>query len=204
VTATDAKAPALATLAPRLVQALGPRALVLVGMPGSGKTTIGKRLATVLGLAFVDADHEIERAAQMTIPEIFTQFGEAEFREGEKRVMARLMEGGCRVIATGGGAFMAPETRAAIRARGVSVWLKTDLDVLLARVKRKNNRPLLQGTDPRAALERLLALREPVFAEADVTVESHDVAHENTVHEIVSAILALPMRQATVAEEEKP
>jgi len=118
--------------------------------------------------------------------------------------MARLMEGGCRVIATGGGAFMAPETRAAIRARGVSVWLKTDLDVLLARVKRKNNRPLLQGTDPRAALERLLALREPVFAEADVTVESHDVAHENTVHEIVSAILALPMRQATVAEEEKP
>jgi shikimate kinase len=175
--------------AARIAARLGDRSIVLVGMPGAGKTTIGRRLAQVLKLGFVDADAEIERAAAMTIPEIFSTYGEQVFRDGEKRVIARLLDAGPQVIATGGGAFMSEETRAAIRARGISVWIRADVDVLLSRVRRKGNRPLL-AADPEATLRRLIALREPVFAQADVGVQSSDVPHEVVVSAIVAAILA--------------
>ncbi len=180
--------PIPADLVERVLARLGERSVVLVGMPGAGKSTIGRRLASLLRLPFVDADHEIERAAAMTIPEIFEKFGEAEFREGEKRVIARLLEGGRQVIATGGGAFMAEETRAAVRARGVSVWLKADVETLIGRVRRKSNRPLLAGADPEGALRRLLAAREPVYATADVTVQSRDVAHDDVVAALLAAL----------------
>ena len=180
--------PIPADLVERVLARLGERSVVLVGMPGAGKPTIGRRLASLLRLPFVDADHEIERAAAMTIPEIFEKFGEAEFREGEKRVIARLLEGGRQVIATGGGAFMAEETRAAVRARAVSAWLKADVETLIGRVRRKSNRPLLAGADPEGALRRLLAAREPVYATADVTVQSRDVAHDDVVAALLAAL----------------
>lgn len=176
----------------RVLARLGERSIVLVGMPGAGKSTIGRRLASLLRLPFVDADHEIERAAAMTIPEIFEKYGEAEFREGEKRVIARLLEGGRQVIATGGGAFMAEETRAAVAARAVSVWLKADVETLIGRVRRKSNRPLLAGADPEGALRRLLAAREPVYATADVTVQSRDVAHDDVVAALLAALARPP------------
>ncbi len=184
----------------RVLARLGERSVVLVGMPGAGKSTIGRRLASLLRLPFVDADHEIERAAAMTIPEIFEKFGEAEFREGEKRVIARLLEGGRQVIATGGGAFMAEETRAAVRARAVSVWLKADVETLIGRVRRKSNRPLLAGADPEGALRRLLAAREPVYATADVTVQSRDIAHDD----VVAALLAALARPTAAGATEIP
>ncbi len=184
--------PIPADVVERVLARLGERSIVLVGMPGAGKSTIGRRLASLLRLPFVDADHEIERAAAMTIPEIFEKFGEAEFREGEKRVIARLLEGGRQVIATGGGAFMAEETRTAVAARAVSVWLKADVETLIGRVRRKSNRPLLAGADPEGALRRLLAAREPVYATADVTVQSRDVAHDD----VVAALLAALARSA--------
>lgn len=187
--------PIPADLVERVLARLGERSVVLVGMPGAGKSTIGRRLASLLRLPFVDADHEIERAAAMTIPEIFEKFGEAEFREGEKRVIARLLEGGRQVIATGGGAFMAEETRAAVRDRAVSVWLKADVETLIGRVRRKSNRPLLAGADPEGALRRLLSAREPVYATADVTVQSRDVAHDDVVAALLAA-LAQPAGQA--------
>jgi shikimate kinase/3-dehydroquinate synthase len=180
--------PIPADLVERALARLGERSVVLVGMPGAGKSTIGRRLGSLLRLPFVDADHEIERAAAMTIPEIFEKFGEAEFREGEKRVIARLLEGGRQVIATGGGAFMAEETRAAVRERAVSVWLKADVETLIGRVRRKSNRPLLAGADPEGALRRLLFAREPVYATADVTVQSRDIAHDDVVAALLSAL----------------
>jgi shikimate kinase/3-dehydroquinate synthase len=192
--------PIPADVAERVLAGLGERSIVLVGMPGAGKSTIGRRLASLLKLPFVDADHEIERAAAMTIPEIFEKYGEAEFREGEKRVIARLLEGGRQVIATGGGAFMAEETRAAVRARAVSVWLKADVETLIGRVRRKSNRPLLAGADPEAALRRLLAAREPIYATADVTVQSRDVAHDD----VVAALLAALARPAGAAVADQP
>ncbi len=176
--------------AAEIVERLGGRSVVLVGMPGAGKTTVGRRLGQVLGLPFVDADHEIERAAAMTIPEIFALHGEAAFRDGEKRVIARLLADGPRVIATGGGAFMAPETRDAIARNGLSVWLKAEVETLLSRVKRRSNRPLLANADPEGTLRALLAVREPVFAEADITVRSLDIPHDVVVNAIVDAVSA--------------
>jgi len=171
-----------------LTQALGSRSIVLVGFMGSGKTSTGRRLAQRLGLPFVDADAEIEAAAGMTIAEIFAKHGEPSFRDGERRVMARLLEVGPRVIATGGGAFLNEETRARIAARGLSVWLKADPEVLWRRVRKRTHRPLLQSADPETTLRTLLEQRYPYYARADVTVASRDGPHELAVDEIISAI----------------
>jgi len=174
-----------------IVAALGHRAIVLVGMMGSGKSTIGRRLGARLHVPFLDADHEIEVAhAGMTVSEIFAQHGEPYFRDGEARVIARLLESGPCVIATGGGAFMREETRERIRARGVSVWLQADGDVILRRVKRRSDRPLLQTADPAATIARLIAERSPTYQLADIAVASRDVPHEKIVDECVEAIHA--------------
>ena len=167
--------------AKRLAAALGARSIVLVGMMGAGKTSVGKRLASKLGVPFVDADAEIEAGAQLTIPEIFERFGEAYFREGERKVIARLLNSGPQVLATGGGAFMNKTTRENIAARGVSIWLKPDVEVLLARVRKKSNRPLLQTADPEATLRRILEERSPTYALADIIIESRDGPHESVV-----------------------
>ncbi len=166
------------------------RSIVLVGLMGAGKTTVGRRLAQRLNLPFVDADVEIERAAGETITEIFERHGEAAFREGERRVIARLLDGGPQVLATGGGAFMDETTRDNISARGLSVWLHADLDVLMRRVSRRNNRPLLKQGDPRATMERLIGERYPVYAQADVTVESIEGPYEIVVDNVVNQINA--------------
>ena len=171
-----------------LVAALGMRSVVLVGMMGSGKSSIGRRLASRLVIPFVDADSEIEVAAGMTIPEIFDRHGEPYFRAGEARVIARLLDQGPQVLATGGGAFMNADTRLAIRAKGVSIWLKADLDVLAKRIKRRNDRPMLKTDDPAATLAALVDLRYPVYAEADLTVHSREVPHDAIVDEIIAAL----------------
>ena len=150
--------------------ALGSRSVVLVGMMGAGKSSIGRKLAQALEIPFVDADTEIEAAAGMTIPEIFASQGEPYFRAGEARVIARLLEGGPQVLATGGGAFMHQETRQATRAKGISIWLKADYEVLARRIKRRTDRPMLKTDDPAATLRALIAERYPVYAEADITV----------------------------------
>jgi len=172
-----------------LLAALGRRSIVLVGMMGAGKSSIGRRLAQRLGIGFVDADAEIEAAAGMTIAEIFANYGEPDFRSGEARVIARLLDHGQQVLATGGGAFMNAETRAGIRQNGVSVWLKAEFDVLMKRVKRRAtaDRPMLQG-DPAQRIRHLMDERYPVYAEADITVVSRDVSHETIVNEIVAAL----------------
>lgn len=168
---------------------LGQRAIVLVGMMGSGKSSVGRRLAGRLGLPFVDADTEIETAAHMTIPEIFAQRGEAEFREGERRVISRVLTTRAPlVLATGGGAFMNAETRARVKELGISVWLKAEPDVLMRRVRKRSNRPLLQTADPEATLRRMLAEREPVYALADITILSSDEPHEIVVGETIAAL----------------
>lgn len=172
-----------------LAQRLGGRPLVLVGMMGAGKTTVGRRLASRLGRRFLDSDEEIEKAAQMSIPEIFEQRGEPEFRAGETRVIARLLKEPDIVLATGGGAFVNPDTRALILSGGVSVWLKADADILFDRVSRRSNRPLLKTADPRATLEKLIAERYPIYAEAAVTVASRDVPHETVASDVIAALL---------------
>ncbi len=177
-----------ATLAARVRGALDGRSIVLVGMMGAGKSAIGRRLGRAVGLPFVDADTEIEQAAGMSIPDIFEAHGEAYFRAGEARVMTRLLDGEPCVLATGGGAFMNPETRARIAERGVSVWLRADVSLLAKRVRRKNDRPLLMNGDPEATIRSLLDQREPVYGEADVTVESREVPHEQIVHEALAAL----------------
>jgi shikimate kinase len=164
------------------------RTIVLIGMMGAGKTTVGRRLAAKLGLEFVDADSEIEAAAGCSIEDIFERHGEQAFRDGERRVIKRLLDGPARVLATGGGAFMDPETRARIHEHGLSVWLRADLDVLLERCLRRTHRPLLQRGDPRQTLERLIAQRYPVYAEADITVESGPGPHDAVVDEIVKQL----------------
>jgi shikimate kinase len=171
-----------------IVAALGPRTVTLVGMMGAGKSSIGRRLALRLGIPFVDADVEIEKAAGMTINDIFAVRGEAEFRAGEARVILRLLESGPQVLATGGGAFTNPDTRTAIGAKGISVWLKAEFDVLMKRIKRRHDRPLLKTDDPGATLRKLMEERDPVYALADLTVQSREVMHEKIVDEIVSAL----------------
>jgi shikimate kinase len=168
--------------------ALGKRSIVLVGMMGAGKSTIGRRLSARLGLPFLDADAEIELAHDMPIPDIFAKYGEPYFRDGEVRVIARLLNNGPAVIATGGGAVMRQETRDRIREKAVSIWLKADSDIIMRRVRRRSDRPLLQTADPEATVERLIREREPVYGQADVTVWSRDVPHEKIVDECMEAL----------------
>jgi shikimate kinase len=165
-----------------IVDALGRRSVVLVGMMGAGKSSVGRRLAGRLGIPFVDADTEIESAAGMTIPEIFEKHGESYFRAGEARVIARLLDSGPQVLATGGGAVMDQQTRDLIHIKGISVWLKADLDVLMKRTKRRNDRPLAEK------MQELLPAREPVYALADITVQSRDEPHDTIVDEIIAGI----------------
>jgi len=172
-----------------IVRALGTRVLVLIGMMGAGKSSIGRRIAARLNLPFVDADVEIEAAhAGLTIPEIFARYGEPYFRDGEVRVIARLLEGGPCVLATGGGAFLREETRQRIRAKGISMWLRADPDVIMRRVKRRSDRPLLQTDDPIATIQRLVDERYPIYAKADITVLSRDVPHERIVEECMQML----------------
>jgi len=176
-----ARRAATGTLEPR-------RSIVLVGLMGAGKTKIGRRLAVRLNLPFFDSDEEIEAAAGETIEEIFANRGEAVFRDGERRVIARLLGGPVHVLATGGGAFMDPATRRIIAARGVSVWLRADLDVLFARVSRRSNRPLLKTPNPRAVLAELIERRYPIYAEADVTIDSGDGPPDATAGRTIAAL----------------
>ncbi|MEZ5844613.1 MAG: shikimate kinase [Hyphomicrobiaceae bacterium] len=172
----------------RIRERLGDRSIVLVGLMGCGKSSIGRRLSSALSLGFVDADDEIERAAGKTIPEIFEDYGEAYFRDGERRVIARLLKHGPQVLATGGGAYMSEETQAAIRERGIAVWLKAELSVLMRRVMRRSNRPLLKAADPEAKMRELMALRYPVYAKADLTVETREVPHDIIVGELIETL----------------
>jgi len=171
-----------------IVSALGTRSVVLVGMMGAGKSTIGRRLAARLRLPFLDADTEIETAAGMSIPDIFETHGEPHFRDGEARVIARLLDGGGCVLATGGGAFLREDTRDRIRRQAVSIWLKADTDIIMRRVKRRADRPLLQTADPEATVARLLGEREPFYQFADLTIWSRDVPHEKIVDECIEAL----------------
>ena len=172
----------------RIRTRLGDRSIVLVGLMGAGKTSVGRRLARRLDLPFLDADTEIEAAAGRTIAEIFAEYGEDHFRDGERRVIQRLLGEGPQVLATGGGAYINGETRANIRTAGVSVWLKADLDVLMNRVRRRSHRPLLQDPDPEGVMRRLMEARYPVYAEADIVVESHDVPHDAVVDAVIAAL----------------
>jgi shikimate kinase len=171
-----------------LTAALGGRSIVLVGMMGAGKSSIGRRLAARLGIPFADADAAIEEAAGMSVQDIFEVHGEPSFRSGEARVITRLLENGPQVLATGGGAFINPQTRARIHERGISVWLKADMEVLARRLRRRNDRPLLKTDDPAATLTGLLAAREPIYSEAHLVVVSREVPHEVIVEEIVTAL----------------
>ena len=172
-----------------IAAALGARSIVLVGMMGAGKSTIGRRLSVRLALPFLDADAEIEAGHfGMPIPDIFAKYGEPYFRDGEVRVIARLLDNGPAVIATGGGAVMRQETRDRIREKAVSIWLKVDTDVIMRRVKRRSDRPLLQTADPEATVERLVREREPIYGQADLTVWSRDVPHDKIVDECVDAL----------------
>ncbi len=179
-----------AELARSIRQSLGARSIVMIGLMGAGKTSVGKRLAVSLDMPFSDADQEIEKAAGKSINDIFAENGESYFRDGERRVIARLLNEGPKVLATGGGAFMHPETRARIAESGISIWLRADVDTLMHRVSRRDNRPLLKAANPRAVMEKLVGDRYPVYAQSDIVIESRDVAHELIVEEIVQALKA--------------
>lgn len=171
-----------------LLERLGNRSIVFVGLMGAGKTAIGRKVATMLSLPFIDSDHEIESVSRMTVPELFEHYGEAEFRALEQRVILRLLEGGPQVLSTGGGAFMNEHTREGIAAHGVSVWLKADLDLLMERVSKKQNRPLLKNPDPRGVLARLMGERHPVYATARITVQTRDDRKETIATEVIEAL----------------
>jgi shikimate kinase len=174
----------------QLIALLDGKPIVLVGMMGAGKTTVGRRLAARLKRHFVDSDDEIEKAANMTIPEIFKSHGEAEFRAGEQRVVARILKERDIVLATGGGAFVNSETRALVKAEALSVWIKADFDLLFARVSRRSNRPLLQTENPRATLQALIDARYPIYADADITVISRDVPQDVVASDLIAAMIA--------------
>lgn len=186
-----------------LLARLGARSIVFVGLMGAGKTAIGRRVAGELGLQFLDSDHEIEAASRMTVPELFERYGETEFRALEQRVIARILETGPQVLSTGGGAFMNAQTREVIAAHGVSVWLKADIDVLMERVSKKQNRPLLRTADPRGTLGKLMEERYPVYALAAVTVPTRDERKEVIAAEVVDA-LAAHLAQAPPTVDQGP
>lgn len=169
-------------------KALNNRSVVMVGLMGCGKSAVGRRLAAVLGLPFIDADDEIERAAGKSINEIFAEHGEAHFREGERKVIARLLDSGPQVLATGGGAFINQETRAKIKSSGISIWLKADLPILMKRVGKRDTRPLLRTADPEQVMRNLMEARYPIYTQADITVESRDVPHEVMVADVIAAL----------------
>lgn len=173
-----------------VLQRLGGRSIVFVGLMGAGKTAIGRRVAAALGLSFTDSDHEIESVSRMTVPELFERYGEAEFRALEQRVIARILESGPQVLSTGGGAYMNEHTRQAIADHGISVWLKADIDTLMDRVTKKQHRPLLKNPDPRAVMQRLMSERYPVYAKADVTVLTRDERKEVIAAEVIDALAA--------------
>jgi shikimate kinase len=177
----------------RIRAGLGARSIVLVGMPGCGKSAIGRRLAPRLDLPFVDVDEEIERAAGKTIKEIFADHGEPYFRDGERRVIARLLGAGPQVLATGGGALLAGETRANIRRQAISVWVRADVAILVRRIAKRSTRPLFEGRDPEGVVKELMEARNPLYATADIGVESRDVPHDIIVGEIIEALAASPL-----------
>lgn len=183
-----------------VLEHLGERSIVFVGLMGAGKTAIGRKVAQALGLPFTDSDHEIETASRMTIPELFELYGEAEFRALEQRVILRILETGRQVLSTGGGAFMNEQTRLAIAGHGISVWLKADIDILMERVSKKQNRPLLKNPDPRAVMEKLMEERYPVYAKAEVTVPTRDERKEVIATEVIEA-LAVALGAVPVAAE---
>lgn len=180
-------------------EAIGSRSIVLIGLMGAGKTAVGRRLATKLDLTFTDADNEIELAAGQTVSEIFADYGEPYFRKGESRVIARLLKAGPQVLATGGGAYMDEGTRANIKDHGISIWLKAELPVLLHRVRRRDNRPLLASGDPDKVMRDLMKKRYPIYAEADIIVESRDVPHELIVADTIEALLRWLEHETKVA-----
>jgi len=183
---------------------LGRRSIVLVGLMGCGKSSVGKRLAFKLGLPFVDADDEIERAAAKSINEIFADHGEALFRDGERKVIARLLRNGPQVLATGGGAYMHAETRQSVRENGISIWLRAELPVLMRRVMKRDTRPLLREGNPEATMQKLIEARYPVYAEADMTVESRDEPHDIIVAEILNRLAAPSTAQARTSQGAAP
>jgi shikimate kinase len=183
-----------------LVAALGSRSIVLIGMMGAGKSTIGRRLATRLNLPFVDADHEIEAAAGKSISDIFADHGEPHFRDGEARVIARLLQNGPIILATGGGAILREDTRRRIKEKGISIWLKADVDVVLRRVRRRTNRPLLQTDDQDRTVTRLIAEREPLYATADIHILSRDIPHERIADECIVALQQRLLVQSSMVQ----
>jgi len=185
MTATAGSAPEDAAT---LLARLGDRSIVFVGLMGAGKTAIGRKLSQMLGLPFVDSDHEIEQVSRMTVAELFEQYGEAEFRALEARVIERLLKGGPQIFSTGGGAFMNAQTRQGVAERGVSIWLKADLDLLMQRVAKKPSRPLLQNPDPRAVMARLMEERYPIYATADITIQTRDERREIIATEVLEAL----------------
>ena len=187
-----------------LQQLIGDRPIVLIGMMGAGKTTVGRRLAARLGRHFVDSDEEVEKAAGMSIEDIFAAHGEADFRAGEVKVIARLLKESGIVLGTGGGAFMNAETRALIKQSAVSVWIKADFDLLFQRVSRRSNRPLLKTANPRETLQKLIDARYPTYAEADITITSRDVPQDQVASEVIDAIVAHFGPPATTTQEIEP
>lgn len=180
---------------------LGDRSIVIIGLMGAGKTTVGRRLAERLRLGFTDADAEIERAAGQTIAEIFAQHGEAYFRDGERKVIARLLRSGPQVLATGGGAFMSEETRKAVSDSAISVWLKAPLPLLMKRVRRRSHRPLLQAADPAEVMRDLMEKRYPIYREADVAIETRDIPHNVIVNDVINALMRYVLGDESSNEE---
>ncbi len=180
---------------------LGDRSIVIIGLMGAGKTTVGRRLAERLDLRFVDADAEIEKAAGQTIAEIFAEHGESYFRDGERKVIARLLASGPQVLATGGGAFMSEETRKAVSEHGISVWLKAALPLLMKRVRRRSHRPLLQAADPETVMRELMDKRYPIYSQADIAIETRDIPHNVIVNDVMRALMRYVCDDSRMSKE---